>query len=40
MTSYQAKDRFRLPSPYKHDTCTWFMGGFPYIHAFHHYLRF
>lgn len=36
----QAMELFELPSPYTHDTCEFHVGGFPYIHAFHHYLRF
>ncbi|KAG5189759.1 hypothetical protein JKP88DRAFT_217808 [Tribonema minus] len=31
---------FELPAPYTHDTCELYIGGFPYIHAFHHFLRF
>eukprot|EP00941_MAST-03F_sp_MAST-3F-sp1_P001590 g1590.t1 len=31
---------FELPSPYTHKSCTRQPGGFPYIHAFHYYLRF
>eukprot|EP00949_MAST-11_sp_MAST-11-sp1_P003056 g3056.t1 len=32
--------QFELPEPYVHDACERHQGGFPYIHAFHHYLRF
>lgn len=31
---------FELPAAYTHATCTRQTGGFGYLHAFHHYLRF
>lgn len=31
---------FDLPEPYTHKSCTRQIGGFPYLHAFHWYLRF
>ena len=31
---------FALPANYTHKACTMHVGGFPYIHAFHHFLRF
>ena len=31
---------FELPQPYTHKQCQRQAGGFPYIHAFHWYLRF
>ena len=29
---------FAIPLPHSHDSCEHHIGGFPYIHAFHHYL--
>jgi len=31
---------FALPEPYTHKTCERQIGGFPYIHAFLHFIRF
>jgi hypothetical protein len=31
---------FELPAPFTHKKCERHPGGFPYIHAFHWYLRF
>ena len=36
----QPEADFQLPPEYSHKSCTRHVGGFPYIHAFHHYLRF
>ena len=30
---------FEIPFPWDHDTCIRHIGGWPYIHAFHHFLR-
>ncbi|GLE05488.1 hypothetical protein PINS_up014511 [Pythium insidiosum] len=31
---------FEIPGGYTHQDCRRNVGGFPYIHAFHYYLRF
>lgn len=31
---------FAIPDGYAHADCARNVGGFPYIHAFHYYLRF
>ena len=31
---------FQLPVPYQHDHCDRHVGGFPYIHAFHYFVKF
>ena len=31
---------FELLAPHTHDTCERFMGGFPYLHVFHYFVRF
>lgn len=31
---------FEIPQGYSHKDCARNVGGFPYIHAFHYYLRF
>lgn len=31
---------FELPEQYTHATCTRNVPGFPYLHVFHHYVRF
>mmetsp|Transcript_14216 Transcript_14216/g.23661 ORF Transcript_14216/g.23661 Transcript_14216/m.23661 type:complete len:223 (-) Transcript_14216:119-787(-) len=31
---------FDIPEPYTHDTCTRHVGGFPYLHIFHYFVRF
>lgn len=31
---------FNIPDGYAHKECMRNVGGFPYIHAFHYYLRF
>ena len=31
---------FELPSPYTHFECERFIGGFPYLHVFHYFVRF
>lgn len=33
-------DLFELPEPYDHSTCTRQVGGFPYLHVFHYFVRF
>lgn len=32
-------DEFTVPFPWDHQTCSRHIGGWPYIHAFHHFLR-
>lgn len=34
------ESEFTLPEPWAHDKCTRNQAGFPYLHLFHHYLRF
>jgi len=36
----QIVSQFDIPDGFAHDDCTRSMTGFPYIHAFHYYLRF
>lgn len=31
---------FELPEPYTHKACTRHVGGFPYLHVFHYFVRF
>ena len=31
---------FELPKEYSHDQCSLHMGGFPYLHIFHYYVKF
>lgn len=31
---------FELPEPYTHKGCTRHVGGFPYLHVFHYFVRF
>lgn len=31
---------FDLPEPYEHSTCQRHIGGFPYLHVFHYFVRF
>lgn len=31
---------FDIPGGYEHKDCMRNVGGFPYIHVFHYYLRF
>jgi hypothetical protein len=31
---------FELPSPFEHTTCTRHIGGFPYLHIFHYFVKF
>ena len=31
---------FDLPEPYQHSTCTRHIGGFPYLHIFHYFVKF
>lgn len=31
---------FELPSPTAHDDCTRHVGGFPYLHVFHYFVKF
>jgi hypothetical protein len=31
---------FDIPAPYGFRTCQRNIGGFPYLHLFHHHLRF
>jgi hypothetical protein len=35
-----AESWFTLPSPYSHDTCDRHVGGFPYLHVFHYFIKF
>ena len=30
---------FDVPAPFEHSVCTRHVGGFPYIHIFHHFVR-
>lgn len=30
---------FELPEPWSHKRCKRHIGGWPYIHLFHHYLK-
>ena len=36
----QRANTFELPKPYTHKKCTRHIGGWPYLHVFHYYLRF
>lgn len=36
----QSVEDFAIPEGYSHNDCERNVGGFPYIHAFHYYLRF
>lgn len=36
----QSVEDFAIPHGYSHSDCERNVGGFPYIHAFHYYLRF
>lgn len=38
--SVQNMTNFDIPGGYEHKECMRNVGGFPYIHAFHYYLRF
>jgi hypothetical protein len=40
IVTVQDEALFTLPAQHSHESCAWHIGGFPYIHAFHHYLRF
>ena len=31
---------YDIPEPYDWRSCSRFLGGFPYLHIFHHYVRF
>ena len=31
---------FEIPVPFSHFTCERHIGGFPYLHIFHHFVRF
>ena len=31
---------FELPEPYSHSSCERHLGGFPYLHVFHYFVRF
>lgn len=31
---------FDLPPPYSHETCVRHVGGFPYLHIFHYFVKF
>ena len=35
-----AESVFDLPVPWEHKTCERQVGGFPYLHVFHHFVRF
>jgi hypothetical protein len=30
---------FAVPAPWTHKSCERYIGGFPYLHLFHYYLR-
>jgi hypothetical protein len=34
------KSLFELPESHTHDTCERTVGGFPYLHVFHYFVRF
>lgn len=34
------KSTFDILSPYTHQTCERMVGGFPYLHVFHYFVRF
>jgi hypothetical protein len=36
----KSPDTFGIPKPYDYRSCSRNIGGFPYLHLFHHYLRF
>ena len=38
--SPQDKSVFEIPNTYTDETCDNYIGGFPYLHAFSHFLRF
>ena len=38
--SSSAPNTFSVPEPWGWRTCSRNIGGFPYLHIFHHYLRF
>ena len=31
---------FEIPEPYEHSSCARIVGGFPYLHVFHYFVRF
>jgi hypothetical protein len=31
---------FELPAPWEHAACERQVGGFPYLHVFHYFVRF
>jgi hypothetical protein len=35
-----ADSLFELPKPYEHDKCVRHTGGFPYLHIYHHFVKF
>jgi hypothetical protein len=35
----QDANDFALPTGFTHEECEYHVGGYHYIHAFHHYLR-
>lgn len=35
-----AEELFELPAPYTHETCVKHAGGYPYLHIFHHFVKF
>lgn len=39
-TAVEEEELFEIPLPYSHETCENQVGGFPYIHIFHHFVRF
>lgn len=38
--SLQDEDDFALPEGYSHQQCTRHVGGFPYLHVFHYFVKF
>lgn len=36
----QDEDDFALPEGYSHQQCTRHVGGFPYLHVFHYFVKF
>ena len=34
------EELFEIPVPYDHGSCENMIGGFPYIHIFHHFVKF
>lgn len=36
----QSDTWFELPAPHSHDSCVRHLGGFPYLHIFHYFVKF